>query len=84
MILLLRMGAILFLLLFRTWHVHRAVLLQCVPNAQLAVEVPAPTLDSVPAHNGARVVTPQSYGRRRHTYKAEDMRDWRWAGGALM
>ena len=84
MILLLRMGAILFLLLFRTWHVHRAVLLQCVPNAQLAVLVPAPTLDSVPAHNGARVVTPQSDGRRRHTCKAEDITEGRRARGGQM
>ena len=71
------MGVILFLLQFRTWHFHRAVLLQCAPNAQLAVEIPAPTLDSVPSHNCARVVTSQSDGRRRHTCKAEDIREGR-------
>jgi hypothetical protein len=41
-----------------TWHIHRAVLLNRAPDAQLAVSVIAPALDRAPGRDGARVVIP--------------------------
>jgi hypothetical protein len=45
-----------------TWHVHGAVLLHGVPDAQLPIGVPAPALDPAIRHDCARMATPQGNG----------------------